>query len=599
MHLDWCIFEMRRFVLDCVLYVYFLTCETKIVNVGLALQRSPVDHAFALDLLIALHVRHPVIDRLLLTLRLSRMSFSRTDVKFCGVNMVKEPVRHNVCQTAAMQVHNSSSTRRRASPRMTFRAPESFFIGMERGFTCSALLLTPSLPFRFLISCVGVKLHADASGKSSVTNGPWTSGRLVKARDAHTSITINCAKENEAEFQELVKSTYARRDKVTSSVSLSADLYSSHWPKLDMQKWGPPFLRCLWLRGSCLLLLWRCHLCAFCRSFACLTRFHRRSVWSSRLFDVLHRLDFVLIPELGILLGPARLPQLYPLLRQDHRRGLKDNPRLLDSMYQLVWRLSCIWIPHIFENSCPSIQRCDRLTLTWGTDITDDDTSYVSFFIWVCFVSCFTFSKFVGTFRSTSAVFSPASTVRRNLTRAWSILLSMNWVSFITVSFFSTLYSKTRMHFSGISASLSTSAAVETMQESGLNLSLCHKTCRRSRGHSVVALTRLRRNQIPLVDIRVLLHLLLLSTAPTSALAEEATRIAFRTLLLCLTLISHSLLVFGLSLVTVQASIHDFESWRHQQMRRTKKVRIGRKTTQRWWHAASGASKISVSVKRL
>ena len=69
---------------------------------------------------------------------------------------------------------------------------------------------------------------------------------------------------------------------------------------------------------------------------------------------------------------------------------------------------------------------------------------------------------------------------------------------------------------------------------------------------------RPRRNQTPLVDIRVLLQLFNLSTLPTGFLAEEAARVAPRTLPLWLALTSQCLPPSGLLLVTVQAAVHDF-----------------------------------------
>ena len=68
----------------------------------------------------------------------------------------------------------------------------------------------------------------------------------------------------------------------------------------------------------------------------------------------------------------------------------------------------------------------------------------------------------------------------------------------------------------------------------------------------------------PLVDTRVFLHLFLLSQSPTGALAEEASRVAPRTLSLWLALTSQRLPSPGLLVVTVQAAVHDFFPFRHQ-----------------------------------
>ena len=138
------------------------------------LQGSLVGHACALELLIALHVRHPDVDRLLLALRLA-CSFSRAAAKSLRVvfGSVRPcdttPVRRQQCMST------TARTRRRASPRVAFRTHESVLFGLEGGFTGSAHLTPHRFPFVFRLMspfCVGVGLNAGASGESSVVNGP-------------------------------------------------------------------------------------------------------------------------------------------------------------------------------------------------------------------------------------------------------------------------------------------------------------------------------------------------------------------------------------------------------------------------------------------
>ena len=112
------------------------------------------------------------------------------------------------------------------------------------------------------------------------------------------------------------------------------------------------------------------------------------------------------------------------------------------------------------------------------------------------------------------------------------------------------LHSKMRMHSSGISLACA-SCCRQNAKSLGWSLRCASRACSRSSGRSTAAQARPRRDQTPPVDIRAPLHPLLLSAAPAGALAEEAVRVAFRTLPLWLALTSHCLLAFGLPLVTV------------------------------------------------
>ena len=60
----------------------------------------------------------------------------------------------------------------------------------------------------------------------------------------------------------------------------------------------------------------------------------------------------------------------------------------------------------------------------------------------------------------------------------------------------------------------------------GWSLRCASRTRRRSGGHSATALARPRRNQTPLVDIRILLQLFHFSTLPAVVFAEEVARVA-------------------------------------------------------------------------
>ena len=410
---------------------------------------------------------------------------------------------------------------------------------------------------------------------STIPGYPYVCSKTGMRTLAEQSTVQREGRRGKAEFQELVKtrmSAYARREKDTRSVFLEICIACTD------QSWTCengilPFSS---VSGFVVRIF-------FCYDDV----IDVRSVAALRA--CLHRLELTSLrspPSSRLRPGPsARGPvrsssnsTAVPLLRQDRRRDLKDCPRLLDSMCQLVWWLSCTWIPYIFDNSCQSLQRFDRLTLTCGNSTPYNGSSCISLFkfIWICTLSWYAYSKFFYIFSSAFDVFSAASTVRRDLTRVWTVLWIMTGDYFHLRFLLKYLaFQDTDAFFRISPSSLSASASVETMQESGLILSLCRKTCRRSRDDSVVALS-LWRDQ----DTRVLFNLLLLSTVMTDALAEEATCTAFRTLSLWLTLFSHYFNVFGLFLVTVMRRLTTSTNTKE------KKNVIETDTSQRWWHAS-------------
>ena len=57
---------------------------------------------------------------------------------------------------------------------------------------------------------------------------------------------------------------------------------------------------------------------------------------------------------------PRSLPSPRLRLLPDPTARLKDLPRLLDCVYQVLWWLACVWGPQVFDGPCQSFQGSDQ-----------------------------------------------------------------------------------------------------------------------------------------------------------------------------------------------------------------------------------------------
>ena len=293
-------------------------------------------------MLIALHIRHLDVHRLLQALRQSKCSFGCPATEPLGAALALALMRRNACDPAALQIHNISARLLRCMPmHVTFPALETILSGLEG----DSQAYTTGSPTRFslvlrqtmshvVISSVGVKHISGTSGESRVVSGPspgyphvWSmqvwpmSPRVCAGADPS-----NNAKGSDAEFQELAKAgmiAQARSESAKSSVSLGFSMARADnlWA---CDGWAPPCstapgsVVCDFFGGGVIGVFPVAALRALALS---LPPAAARCVL---LFEVSHllRLVFVQVPELGFLFGDQPgIQSCTTFLRQNNRRS--------------------------------------------------------------------------------------------------------------------------------------------------------------------------------------------------------------------------------------------------------------------------------------
>ena len=192
-------------------------------------------------------------------------------------------------------------------------------------------------------------------GKSAVPHlDTHTSGqsRLASVSpDAFQSNPRNYAKKHDAKSQELANAgmiAHARCDSAQKSVSLGF-IKARTWACED---WAPPAGAAMrvFFGGGVIGVF---PVAALRALDTVASTGGPPGACASFVFFQILQLGILSCVELGVRSRTS-------FLTHENRRGLKDFPRLLDCMCQVLWWLTCVWVPEVFDDPCQSFQDFDQ-----------------------------------------------------------------------------------------------------------------------------------------------------------------------------------------------------------------------------------------------